>query len=308
MSAGKNEIEDKRSVLSRRKFLITGTVLGGSLIVGIYFATRRDFLGDPGLLQAQDGEVALNAWLKIAPDGIVTVAVPRSEMGQGVYTSLPMLLADELGADWEKVRVEQAPIARVYANVDVMADGLPIDPDGERFFERFARWSAKKLGTGLGVQMTGGSTSVRDAWVPMRLAGAVAREMLITAGASQWGVERRECAVQDGHVVHEGSGRRLGFGELAADAAQVSPPSPWPALKSPNDFTLIGKPLPRLDVQDKTDGSAGFGIDVRLPDMLYATVRLSPVFGGTVRSFDEGVIKDMPGVYKVVEVDRKNVV
>jgi len=301
-TAADNNKQKPEKRLSRRKFLLTGAALGGGLLVGLHVATRRDLLGDPSVFPAHDGEVALNAWLKIATDGTVTVAVPRSEMGQGVYTSLPMLVADELGAEWGSVRFEQSPIERVYGNVKTMADGLPLDPLDEGTFANFARWAAKRMGAGLGLQLTGGSSSIQDAWEPMRTAGAVAREMLIAAAAKRWGVEATDCEARNGQVVHNASGRVAGFGELASDAASAGPPSAWPELKDPSTSTLIGKPLPRLDIPAKVDGSAQFGIDVTQPDMLHATVKVSPVFGGTVKSLDHETAKTMPGVYKIVGI------
>ena len=298
-TADRKEKKTKKGV-TRRRFLVAGAALGGGLLIGLHVATRRDVLGDPAVFPTRDGEIALNAWLKIATDGTVTVAVPRSEMGQGVYTSLPMLLADELGAAWDRVRFEQSTVDRVYGNVEVMADGLPLDPLDDGGFASFARWTARKMGVGLGIQMTGGSSSIRDAWEPMRTAGAVAREMLIGAAAARWEVDATECEAREGHVVHAGSARQAGFGELAEAAAAAGPPSEWPKLKDPRNSTLIGRPLPRIDIPAKVDGSAQFGIDIAQPDMLHATVRVSPVFGGTVKTVDSTTASTMPGVYKIV--------
>ncbi|MGI9304797.1 MAG: molybdopterin cofactor-binding domain-containing protein [Gammaproteobacteria bacterium] len=292
----------KKVSRARRRFLIGATVLGGGLLVGLYFWPRRDWLGDPALLLPKQGEVALNAWVKIASDGTVTIAVPRSEMGQGVYTALPMLLAEELNVDWNMVRVEQAGIDRVYGNVQIMMDAIPGDPDNDGTFKTFARWASKTVGTGLGIQLTGGSTSVRDAWEPMRMAGAIARDMLIAAAARQWDVPPGECVAESGQVIHGASGRIVDYAEVAVAAAELSPPKQLPTLKDAASYKLLGKPLPRLDVPEKTNGGAVFGIDVRQPDMLYAAIKIAPVFGGTVKSFDANSVSTLPGVYDVVEI------
>lgn len=285
----------------RRRFLVFGATLGGALLVGCGGSRGASSLGDPDLLPVEGGEVALNAWLKISPDGAVTVAVPRAEMGQGVYTSLPALVAEELGADWSRVAVEPAPVARVYGNVTVIVDSLPFADDDHGFVADTVRRIAAGAGGLLGVAVTGGSTSVRDAWEPMRFAGAAAREMLITAAASGWGVAPGECTVVQGYVRHPRSGKALSFGELASRAARLPPPGS-PRLKPRSEYTLIGKPVPRLDLPDKVSGRAVFGIDVRLPRMAWAAVKQSPVFGGSVKSFDAAAVKSRRGVLDVMEV------
>ncbi len=285
----------------RRRFLIFGAVLGGGLLVGCGRSRGPASLGDPGLLAVERGEVGLSAWLKISPDGTVTVAVPRAEMGQGVYTSLPALIAEELGADWSTVRVEPAPVAKVYGNVTLLLDSLPFADDDHGFIAANVRRIALGAGGMLGLSVTGGSTSVRDAWEPMRFAGAAAREMLILAAASRWNVPAAECTARQGTIRHESSGRSQGLGELAAAAAKLPPPGS-PRLKPRNEYTLIGKPLPRLDLPDKVNGRAVFGLDVRLANMAWAAVKLSPVFGGSVKSFDAAAVKSRRGVLEVVEV------
>jgi isoquinoline 1-oxidoreductase beta subunit len=207
-----------------------------------------------------------NAWLNVDPKGAVTVFLGRSEMGQGSYTGMAVLVAEELEADWKTVRVVQGDA----------------DP-------RYGR------------MVTGGSSSVRQSWDPLRNAGAAAREMLVAAAAAGWKVDASACRAEKGFVVHAASGRRAGFGELAADAARLPVPEK-PHLKVPKDFTLIGKPVPRLDTPAKIRGAATFGIDVRIPGMLHAAVARPPSLGGKVARFDASKAMAIPGVKKVVEV------
>jgi len=207
-----------------------------------------------------------SAWLNVDPKGSVTVFLGRSEMGQGSYTGMAVLVAEELDADWKTVRVVQGDADPKY-----------------------------------GRMVTGGSSSVRQSWEPLRKAGAAAREMLIAAAAAGWKVEPSACRAEKGFVVHAPSGRRAGFGELATAAARLSVPE-RPRLKDPRDYTLIGKPVPRLDTPPKTRGAATFGIDVRIPGMLHAAVARPPSLGGKVARFDAAKAMAIPGVKKVVEV------
>ena len=207
-----------------------------------------------------------NAWLNVDPKGAVTVFLGRSEMGQGSYTGMAVLVAEELEADWKTVRVVQGDADPKY-----------------------------------GRMVTGGSSSVRQSWEPLRKAGAAAREMLVAAAAASWKVEPSACRAEKCFVVHAASGRRAGFGELAAAAARLPVPEK-PHLKDPKDYTLIGKPVPRLDTPAKTRGAATFGIDVRIPGMLHAAVARPPSLGGKVARFDAAKAMAIPGVKKVVEV------
>src|SRR5581483_4662330 len=173
------------------------------LLLGYCARDRNRLIGQTPFAHGER-EIALNGWVKIEPDGTVTVAVPHQEMGQGVYTSLPMLLAEELDADWSKVRAEQAPLDKIYGNYVILGDGLPLKPDDHGSVATVVRWVGFKAGEALGLLATGGSTSVRNAWEPMRLAGAAAREMLVAAAAKRWGVEPGECASAHGFVTHLG--------------------------------------------------------------------------------------------------------
>lgn len=284
--------------MKRRSFILGGIGLSGALIVGWGVLPPRGRLGTRDTLPPLYGAVSLNGWVRITADGKVVVAVPRSEMGQGVYTALPMLVAEELGVPLAQVLVEQAPIDAIYGNVAVLVTGLPFHPDQEGGdLARASEWIMAKLGRELGLQVTGGSTSVRDAWRPMREAGAAARAMLIAAAAQRWDAAPAQCSVADGEVRHL-DGRRLALRELIGTLRDVPLPGEV-RLKAARDFTLIGKRAPRLDVPDKVTGRARFGTDVRLPGMLYAALRACPTIGGTLRSVDPSPALALPGVVRV---------
>jgi len=285
--------------ISRRRFVLLSGAAAGALAIG--YVTLKDEEDTRLVFQktARGGEVALNAWLKIDADGRVTVAAPRAEMGQGVYTALAMLVAEELDADWSRVGVEDAPVHSIYANRVMLQSTLPFE-DGYHRGEntvgaKFMAWLAETLA----VQGTGGSTTVRDAWTPLRRAGACAKMMLIEAAAQRWGVPAGECTASESVVHHAGSNRQLGYGELAAAASALAVPAD-PVMKNANDYKLLGTAVPRLDIAAKVTGRAEFGIDVRHEGMLYAAVRNVPVFGGTVERVDEASIKGMPGMVGVV--------
>jgi CO/xanthine dehydrogenase Mo-binding subunit len=228
-----------------------GVAAGAGLVIGFYLPHGNSSGKDT---------FAPNAYLKITPDGRITIVVARSEMGQGVRTSLPMILAEELEADWKQITIEQAGASMLY-----------------------------------GDQSTGGSASVRTTWDPMRKAGASAREMLIAAAALEWGVPRSGCKAQRSAVVHVASNRRLTYGQLASKASAQPIPTDVP-LKQAKDYEIVGKPLPRLDSPAKVDGTAEFGIDFRLPGMKYAVLARCPVIGGKVASFDDKESKKIAGV------------
>lgn len=280
----------------RRRILVTAGIAGGALAIGAWrFYRERDRLSPPAGLRSGKDQAVLTGWIRIGTDGTVVVQVPRQEMGQGITTALPMLVAEELDADFSRVRFEQAPVAPIYANATMIGDGVPVRPDDDGWLAAIMRLTQTRLGETLGVQATGGSTSVRDAWEPMRRAGAAARAMLVQAAARRFGVPAAECTIDKGVVEHKPTGRRAGFGELALDAAAV--PIPQDARpRDPARFVLLGKPQARLDIPPKVDGSAQFGIDVRLPGMLYAALAQCPVFGGAVRSFDDAAARARKGV------------
>ena len=284
--------------MRRRGFLLGAIGVGGALIVGWSFLPPRSRIGTRHTLAPEAQSVTLNGWVRIGRDGSVIIAMPRSEMGQGVHTALPMLVAEELDVPLARVRLEQAPIDAIFGNVAMLVTRLPFHPDANRSaLVRSSEWVVAKLGRELGLQVTGGSASVRDAWWPMREAGAAARAMLLEAAASHWDVRSRECTIADGSVRHM-DGRNVSFATLIETLREVPIPTDAP-LKDWSRFKLIGQSAPRLDLAGKVTGAARFGIDVRLPGMLYATVRTCPIIGGGLKRVALEPALAMPGVVRV---------
>jgi len=245
------------SPLSRREFVAAGVAAGAGLVIGFYLPHRG----------SSSTEVfSPNAYLRITPDNKVTIVVARSEMGQGVRTALPMILAEELEADWKQIEIEQAGASTLY-----------------------------------GDQTTGGSASVRTTWDPMRKAGAAAREMLISAAALTWSVPRSSCTAQNGSIVHAASNRRLSYGDLVNKAATLPIPTDV-TLKQSKDYKIVGQRLARVDSPSKVRGEAVFGIDFRLPGMKYALLSRCPTIGGKLTSFDDKESKKISGVSYVGKI------
>lgn len=283
----------------RRRLLIAAGITGGTLAVGAgWYYRPRDRLSVPDGQPAAPGESALGAWVRIGADDRVVVLVARQEMGQGVTTTLPMIVAEELDADPAQVHFAEAPVDPVYANATLLEDGAVLRPDDAGWVAAFVRHSQYKAGELLGLQGTGGSTSTRDAWRLLRHAGAAARAMLVEAAARRFGVAAAECTVQAGRVRHAPSGREARFGELAAEAAALPVPR-HPVPKPPSEYRLLGRPQRRLDLPSKVDGSAIFGSDVRVEGQLYAALLQAPTFGATVASVDDRVARSRRGVKDV---------
>jgi isoquinoline 1-oxidoreductase subunit beta len=254
--------------VSRRRFLQAGAAAGGGLMLSLRLPSAN------GGAQATDAEGFVpNAFIRIGGDGRIILTMPYVEMGQGTYTSIPMLIAEELEVDLKQVVLEHAPPnEKLYAN--------PL----------------------LGVQATGNSNAIRGAWQPLRQAGAIARTMLVSAAAKRWNVDPASCRAQSGEVLHPQTGRRIKYGELTADAARMAVPQSV-ALKRPQDFKLIGTPAKRLDTPAKVNGTAVYGIDVQPPGVKIATLAQSPVFGGRVKSVDDAGAKAVKGVRQIVRLD-----
>ncbi len=286
---------------TRRTLITTGGLLGGGLLLGAGVAT---FAPNRIALRPEDsaGPPALAVWVRITPDNHVIVIVPHAELGQGSQTALAMMLAEELEADWDLVRVEPAPATDDYANGHILR-GFIAHLQIPRVLVRGFEYSAFKLTQWLDFQITGGSVSVRGTgWFGMRVAGAAAKDLLLRAAAERWGVPAAECQARLSRVLHERSGRAATFGELATAAAALEPPM-HPPLKDPADYRIVGTSRRRFDLPSKVDGSAIYAVDVRLPALLYAAVRAAPVFGGTLVGVDEAPARAMPGVRAVVRLD-----
>jgi isoquinoline 1-oxidoreductase beta subunit len=257
-------------VLSRRSILKVGAVLGGGFLLGFKIPSSE---AASTSARTSNTAFAPNAFIRIDPQGKIALIMPQAEMGQGVYTSHAMILAEELDAAFAQVSVEASPPSNaLYRN--------PV----------------------LGLQATGGSNSTRAFWMPLRKAGAAAREMLVASAAAAWRVDPATCRTENSEVIHDSSGRRLGYGALAARAAEIAPPAD-PPLKAVKDFKLIGKPLKRLDTPEKVNGKAHFGIDAMPRGVKFATLAASPVFGGKVGRVDDSRAKAMPGVHQIVVLD-----
>lgn len=258
--------------LTRRTWLKAGAAAGGGLVIGVYLP------GASRIAEAAAGPTKLNAFVKIGTDGNVTFVCGQSEMGQGSHNALAMMVAEELEVDFKNVRIEQGGVDPAFGN---------------------PRWAGFKARGGF--QYTTGSSAVRNVGVRVRYAGAAARFMLISAGAERMQVLRSECIADNGFVIHKPSGRKVSYGSVASDAAKMVAPDE-PALKQPSEFKIIGKRTPRHDTPPKVSGKAVFGIDVKVPNMLTATVVHCPVFGGKVASFDASRTKAVAGVRQVVQI------
>ncbi|HZM61544.1 MAG TPA: molybdopterin cofactor-binding domain-containing protein, partial [Vicinamibacterales bacterium] len=252
--------------LSRRTFLKTATAAGGGLMLGAYLPIH------PSTSLRGAGTFEPNVWIKVSADESVRIMLTMLEMGQGVMTSMPMLVAEELDFDWKKIKTEWAGADPKYGNPNFG-----------------------------GQQLTAGSNSVRGMWKVLRESGAAARSMLVTAAAQTWNVPESSCTTDNGVVMHQASGRKLTYGALVDKAAALPVPKTV-ALKDPKDFKVLGKSLARLDVPEKVNGTAGFGIDVKLPGLLTARVVRCPVFGGKVAKFNADKAKAVPGVKNVVQI------
>jgi len=254
-----------RSKFSRRSFLKAGATSGAALVIGFRLA---DALAQEAPPAERKKPNPFDAWVRIDREGAATLLVAKSEMGQGVLTSLAMILAEELDVDWSRVKVEQAP-----TRPEIYEHG------------------------------TGGSSSVRTSWLPLRQAGAAAREMLVRAAAKVWNVNTNTCTTENGYVVHGPRHKRLAYGELVEAAAKLELPDFGKlTLKDPADFAIVGRDIPRVDIPAKVDGSARFGLDVRVPGMLYAVVARCPVFGGKPARFEATKARAVPGVRDVFEI------
>jgi len=250
--------------MNRRDFIKVVSTAGSGLVLGFYLPSTNKLSGKP----LSSALFEPNAWIKVQPDNIIRIMVGKSEMGQGVLTSLPMIIAEEMDLDFSKVVVDKASANR------------------------------KKYGW----QMTGGSNSVSGGYKKLRQAGATAREMLVMAAAQEWGVSKSECKTKNGIVIHESTGKELSYGDLAEKARNIEVPKK-PILKDKKDFSIIGQNVKRTDTLSKTNGTAQFGMDVQLDGMVYATVVHSPVFGGSLKSFNQASVRGISDIIKIFEIE-----
>jgi isoquinoline 1-oxidoreductase beta subunit len=286
--------------IARRTFLIGAAAVAGGVAFG-YYKYSQPF-ENPLKKGLGPGESAFNPYVKIASDNRITVIVPRAEMGQGAYTTLAALVAEELDVGLEDVTIEHGPAAAAYFNSVALKDGAPFPVFDESLIAESVRSTMGVVGKFLALQFTGGSSSLADGYEKMRLAGATARETLKAAAARKLGVPASSLSTGGGKVTDPASGKSLTYGELAADAARIEPAAEV-ALKARTDWKILGKPQPRKDMPAKVMGKPIFGVDVQLPDMLYATVRMNPQPGGGMTSFDATEALKMRGVSKVIAID-----
>ena len=291
--------------MKRRTWILSALGATGALVVGWGAMPPRSRTGNPSDMLSTKDDVALNGWIKIAQDGSVVLAMPRSEMGQGVYTGLSMLVAEELDVPLARVRLEQAGPDAIYGNVAMLLGSLPFHPLDYREGAnptsiRVGEWVVSKLARELGLIATGGSSSIADAWEPLRMGAATARASLVGAAAARWQVPASEISIDKG-VLQHATGKSGHYGEFAQAAAGTQPTPVAP--KDRNDWKVLGTSAPRTDLQSKTNGSAQFGLDVRLPDMVFASVRMSPMLGGSAGALDTAAALALPGVQQVVALE-----
>lgn len=287
---------------TRRAFLTTGIVAGGALAVGVAIRPGHRAPKLAGLVTSGD-EILVNTWVKIDPTNKVTLIAAHSEMGQGAHTALTQMLADELDANWEDVQYQEAPAVDEYANWALGKGFLLGDADIPNALVPTVNGAFMKITSAMKLQVTGGSSSVRATGVyGVRVAGAAAREVLLTAASEAWDVPVSELDAKGTHITHAASGRRAPFAEFAEVASQYKPSS-TPTLKRPEQFQIMGQHRPRVDIPAKVDGSAQFGIDAQVPDMKHAAILAAPVFGATLLDFEAAEAQGMPGVHKVVALE-----
>jgi isoquinoline 1-oxidoreductase beta subunit len=291
--------------MKRRTWLLSALGATGALVVGWGVLPARSRLGSPELMLKTGGDVALNGWIKIAKDGSVVLAMPRSEMGQGVHTALAMLVAEELDVPMNRVRLEPAGADSIYGNVAMLMASLPfhpLDSEGEHkpLKIKMSEWIVGKIVRELGINATGGSSTITDLWDPLRLAAATARASLLQAAALSWQVPANEITVVNG-VMQHASGKSAHYGDMSAAAAGSTPKGVQP--KAQQNWQLIGRSTPRSDIPAKVTGQAPFGMDIRLPGLLFAAVRMCPMLGGSFDAMNTQAALALPGVTQVVRLD-----
>jgi isoquinoline 1-oxidoreductase beta subunit len=292
---------------TRRMIILGGLGAAGALVVGyaLWPSTR---IQRSNAMAAKPGERFVSNWIKIAQDGAITIVIPHCDMGTGIFTSLPQMAAEELDADWSMVRAEAAPADPLFANGALgegfILSGKNIYPENiPAFLRGITANGFRTIAEFMNLQVTGGSSAIRATGVyGIRIAGAAAREMLVKAAAARWNVSPDECSTKLSRVIHTATGRSFGYGELASDAANFEASSS-PRLKPREQYTIVGQSKPRFDIPYKVNAMTRYGMDMQLPDMLFAAIKISPVFGGKLVAVDANAIAGRRGIEKIVRLD-----
>ncbi|MEO0369027.1 MAG: molybdopterin cofactor-binding domain-containing protein, partial [Pseudomonadota bacterium] len=285
------------SKISRRNFLIGSAAVTGGVAFGVYYVAKSP--SNPLLKSLESGEAAITPFIKITPSNI-TFIVPRADVGQGIMSTQANLIAEELDIDPTKVVLDPGQPHPAYVNAKISSNSLPFQPLDKGFIPRTVRGLMEAVATLSGAQFTGGSSSVADLHLKLRLAGAIARETLKKAAAIRFAARIEDLRTEDGKVILP-NGRSIDYTELAADAAKIEPVGDVD-LRSRSQWRTLGKPYQRTDIIDKSTGKQMYGIDVQLPGLLYATVRTNPGRGGGVQSFNDEIAQSMKGVHSIVEI------
>lgn len=286
--------------IARRTFLFGAAALAGGVAFG-YYSYRKPY---PNPLEGElaEGEATFNPYLKIGADNAITIIAPRAEMGQGIHTTLAALVAEELDVTLDQIVIEHGPEGSAYYNSGALEEGAPVPQFDRGWMAESLRATMGVVGKFIALQFTGGSSSLGDGFEKMRHAGAGARESLKAAAAAEWGVSANSLKTEAGKVLHPASGREATYGSLAAKAATIAPPSDI-ALRPRSEWKILGQSQPRKDMLAKVTGAPIYGVDVDLPDMLYATVRMNPSPGGPLRKLDDSAARALPGVQTIVRLD-----
>ena len=287
----------RAGTIARRTFLIGSAAVAGGVAFGIYAYKRAPT--NPLLKGLGDGQAALTPYVRVDQSG-VTIITPRADLGQGAYSVLAALVAEELDLAWEDIKVDPGPPSAAYYNGKAAAEGFPVAATDDGFIARNARVFGDVVGKFIGLQITGGSSTVADAYEKMRVAGAVAREVLLLAAANQTGIRKADLKTRNGTVITP-DGRSLSYASLAAAAARIDPPANV-RLKPEAEWRYLGKTMRRIDIVAKSTGTATFGIDLRMPGMVYATVRTNPRLGGGMRGYDASAAEESKGVLRIVPI------
>ncbi|MEM8729721.1 MAG: molybdopterin cofactor-binding domain-containing protein [Pseudomonadota bacterium] len=286
---------------TRRAFITAGVLVGGGAIFGVAMRPGNLALGLQDSV-ADGDETLVHSFVKIDADNVITAITPHAELGQGAQTALAQMLAEELDADWDKVRIEEAPAMKEYAAASIGRGILLAGVDLPGFVVPTVEGVMIRVASAMDLQVTGGSLSIRTTGVyGMRVAGAATRDMLMEAASKAWGVPVRELTTDKSHVIHAASDRSEPYATFAAAAAKMTP-SYTPTLKDASEFKIVGTSVERLDIPSKVDGTAKFALDVRVPDLVYATSRRAPVFGGAIASLDDSAARALPGVIDVIRL------